>query len=334
MITNYKRVTLFVLLPLLIAIFVACNSVSYINVEVLKPAEIKLPNKYSNAAVVVSSYNNDQKYTGIEALMFTKDVVDSYHEQCSEAVKSSIGYSYTFESSDYIPLFKLSRKLNGDTIPFLSVETLKGIRAKYNTDIVIGLDYLRPGLAFTGETRKPVNVQRGYLEGLWRLYDARTGEIIDTHSFSDSVTIRGYQGDLAYYDFVQYIVLSGLDKKAFDNGVSYARRIAPYWGVETRKLYYQGHIEMGRALSFAQDNKWRKAEHIWKELSKRSNKKLKASCYFNLAVASEVMGDYDKAFEYLKKSKEIKSTSLINEYRDKLRKRKSDVLKLDYQMRH
>jgi tetratricopeptide (TPR) repeat protein len=266
--------------------------------------------------------------------MFTKDVVDSYHEQCSEAVKSSIGYSYTFESSDYIPLFKLSRKLNGDTIPFLSVETLKGIRAKYNTDIVIGLDYLRPGLAFTGETRKPVNVQRGYLEGLWRLYDARTGEIIDTHSFSDSVTIRWYQGDLAYYDFVQYIVLSGLDKKAFDNGVSYARRIAPYWGVETRKLYYQGHIEMGRALSFAQDNKWRKAEHIWKELSKRSNKKLKASCYFNLAVASEVMGDYDKAFEYLKKSKEIKSTSLINEYRDKLRKRKSDVLKLDYQMRH
>ncbi|GEM_PF-3936187 len=334
MITICKRIAFYVVLPVVVALFAACNSVSYINVEVLKPAEIKLPKRYRSAAVVVSSYSNDQKYTGIEALMFTKDITDSYLEQCSEAVKTSIGYSYTFESTKYVPLFKLNRKLNGDTIPFLSVETLRGIKEKYDIDIIIGLDYMRPGLAFTGDTKKPINVEQGYIEGLWRLYDTNTGDIIDTHSFSDSITIRGYQGDLVYYDFVQYVVLSGLDRKSFDNGVEYARRIAPYWGVETRKIYYQGHIEMGRALSFAQENEWSKAEHIWKELAKRSNKQLKASCFFNLAVASEVKGDYDKAFEYLIKSKEIKSTDIIREYRDKLRKRKDEVLKLDYQMRH
>ena len=75
--------------------------------------------------------------------------------------------------------------------------------------------------------------------------------------------------------------------------------LLPYWKEVARNYYDGGCVEMRDAGVYVREGDWEAAYPLWKKLydTKKGTQKMKAA--FNLALYHEVMGDLDKAKEYI-----------------------------------
>jgi len=82
----------------------------------------------------------------------------------------------------------------------------------------------------------------------------------------------------------------------------FGSKLAPSWMPVERMYYTSGNPTMQMAEKFALQNEWMKAVEIWNRESKNKNKKIVAKATFNMAIACEMEGKFDLAIDWLVQS--------------------------------
>lgn len=171
----------------------------------------------------------------------------------------------------------------------------------------------------TGTTTTPTPPQQIKMNvfSFWRLYDPKSKKIIDQYQETNYLTFKS-QGS-----GIPVPPPNALPETAYAAGEQYIQRFLPGFFYVTRQLYKKGKgaqkqkFEMAFRRSAVAN--WAGASEIWLELANNSKGENAGRACLNMAVACEVLGQYDKALMWARKSYEDYGNKLARDYANELR---------------
>jgi len=116
-------------------------------------------------------------------------------------------------------------------------------------------------------------------------------------------------------------------------GYEYSRELAPYWMTVYRAWYVDGNYLFRKAGELAMNGDWMQAGEIWRELAYDDNRRVAARASFNMALASEMMDEFEIAVDWVKRSIELGLDYYPGFYLKILENRIKDKKALDLQMK-
>lgn len=153
---------------------------------------------------------------------------------------------------------------------------------------------------------------------LWRFYDSSTAEMIDEYqenyervfgrvAYTEEEIQEFKDEDMGLMD------VSGM--AAYD----YFERISPHWEPDYRQYFNLGSAELEQiAESLQLTGDWEEAAKSWKELTNSEDAKVSHRASFNMALASEILGQPRVAIEWINRAKMINPTKKTLKYAEVL----------------
>jgi len=321
----------------------SCVSYEKFSIEVYKPSEVRLTPDVKK--VVIISRN----------LKYEHDTLQHYQVKNHRLIKDKIRFN-----SDSLAIKTCLDSLSGKLLEqskFVKIEILptntfpvtrvkeirpaknewyKVISEKTGADVLILLDMFS---CFYGQddvnSTAVVNV---VTSNIWSVYSVIDQKIIN----------RFTQVDTLYWDGMdengQYKKIRIPDKKnaislaAGVIGENYAKHILPDWTKVDRNFMQSSDTELQKAVKLAGNGKWEEAVAIWKVYSERKSKRNKVIALYNLALASEMNGDVDRAVELTDQAAKVSSGLFMSSENEAVRKysavlyqRKNEINKLNQQ---
>lgn len=321
----------------------SCVSYEKFSIEVFKPAEVRLTPAVKKIAVISRN------------LKFVNDTLQNYQVKNHRLIKDKIKLN-TDSLAIKTCLDSLSGKLLAqnqfDKVAVLPVNTFpatrvknirpaqnewyKAISEKTGADVLILLDMFSCFYSQEDVDSSPaVNV---VTSNIWSVYSATEQKIID----------RFTQVDTLYWDGTdengRYKKLRIPDKKnaillaAGVIGENYAKHILPAWAKVDRNFMQSGNPELQKAVKLALDGKWDEAVAIWQVYSENKGKRNRVVALYNLALASEMNGNVDRAIELTDQAAKASSGLFLSPENEAVRKysavlyqRKNEINKLNQQ---
>ena len=160
-----------------------------------------------------------------------------------------------------------------------------------------------------------------------KIYDARRHSLLDQNQVDDTLKIvsRQYLWESEGDELPdKKTVLEAVGKELAQN---YAKTIAPYWMEETRYYYLQPEISM--AKEYIEDEDWNRAMGVWMQYVDDRNKALAAVCCFNMALACEMLGEYELAIKWMENIKRKDERYYWEEYKHTIEKRMAEKKVID-----
>lgn len=333
------------------AVLLLCTSACTRNVSIraLRPAAITLPADVETI-VVINRYKPDDKHkfknfiegllTGerirldrLAADMAVNNVVRKLSESPRVIVKT-------------VP-FELQGTGTSEFPQALPIDVIKNITRDYKADAIVCLEVMDSNsMIRTREekrTRTVNNQKQEYMvtvasrwvsiEAGWRVYDGKTGSVLDEHRMQKDMSWNNEGPDAK----TAVSGLRGTDQAIPDVGAAagwdYATRIAPSWVNLNRSFYSRakGNSEFKAGVYEAQGNDWRNAAQKWQPLTENSNRKIAKRACLNMAVACEVAGNLEAAREWAKKGASL-GNGQCKQYIYTLNNRIEDEKRLQIQM--
>jgi hypothetical protein len=173
---------------------------------------------------------------------------------------------------------------------------------------------------------------------IWSVYDAEAKKIIDRHPQTDTLIWDGTDETGRKIDFKVPDKRSAIALASGIIGSNYAKHLVPYWIGVNRQIMWSNDAELKRAAQLARNDDWSSASAIWAKWAAGSNSSKKLISLYNLALTSEMNGDYEKAMQYIRQAEsEIKGKAFtaksdaIRKYAAVLTKRLDELNKLKQQ---
>lgn len=153
---------------------------------------------------------------------------------------------------------------------------------------------------------------------LWRFYDSSTGKMIDEYqenyervfgrvAYSEEEIQEFKDEDMGLMD------VSGM--AAYD----YFERISPHWEPDYRQYFSLGSPaleQIAEKLELTGD--WEEAAKSWRDLTNSEDAKVSHRASFNMALASEILGQPRVAIEWIDRAKMINPTKKTLKYAEVL----------------
>jgi len=254
---------------------------------------------------------------------------------CLDTLAARVASQGNFDRIDILPVNTVSKSWVNDIKP-AKAEWYKALVEENEADAIIILDMFSCFYSFTNGENSPE--AKVVTSNIWSVYSAKSQRIADR--FSQIDTLYWNQQD----EKGNYKKLSIPDKKdavalaAGVIGANYSGHILPSWKKVDRAFMLVDDNQLRRAVALAQKNEWEKAIAIWEEFSGSKNKRKQTSALYNLAVASEMNGDVDKAIEFTDKAAISSSGMFLGSVNEQVRKysvvlyqRKNEITKLNQQ---
>ena len=321
----------------------SCVSYEKFSIEVYKPSEVRLTPDVKKVAIISRNlkYEHDtlQNYQ-VRNHRLIKDKIrfntDSLAiKTCLDSLSGKLLEQSQFEKVEILPT---------NTFPVTRVKEIrpaknewyKVISEKTGADILILLDMF--SCFFGQDDVNATPVVNVVTSNIWSVYSASDQEIIN----------RFTQVDTLYWDGMdengQYKKLRIPDKKnavllsAGVIGENYAKHILPAWTKVDRNFMQSSDNELQKAVKLANNGQWDEAVAIWKVYSERKSKRNKVIALYNLALASEMNGDVDRAVELTDQAAKASSGLFMSSENEAVRKysavlyqRKNEINKLNQQ---
>jgi hypothetical protein len=337
---KFKPVLLWLIILL---IFSSCASYEKLSIEVFKPAEVSLTPDIKTITIISRNlkYEHDtlQNYQ-VRNRRLIKDKIrlnsDSLAiKTCMDSLSGMLLKQNRFDKVEILPIntFPVSRVKE---IRPAKNEYYKVISKKTGADILILLDMFS---CFYSQKNDDSDLSANVVtSNIWTIYSAREQKIID----------RFTQVDTLYWDESdengQYRRLRIPDKKnaillaAGVIGENFSKHIIPSWAKVDRTIMQSSGPQFQSATRLAQNNKWEEAVSIWQVYSETKSKLNKVIALYNLALASEMNGDVDRAIELTDRAAKISSGLFLSSENEAVRKysavlyqRKNEINKLNQQ---
>jgi len=329
----------------------SCSSTSSVSMEVLFPAQITLPQTIKKVAVVNRSLPaKGEGFVNFLEGFISGESIRGDREGSNNCIKGLVDKLNNSPRLGAVLVNYPQLKGTGTRewpmpIDWAMVDSLCTM---YKSDALIALETFDSDIHFEAGKNMikqkinekdtliaefysdlKINVNAG-----WRIYDKINKKIIDEDNFIDE---KGWQtkGATAKESLGKLPnKRDAINGAGVFAGDQFGMRISPTWANVYRSYYVKGKKENGfkNAKKFVKQKNWEQAVIIWTNLAKSVDTKIAGRAYYNLALASEMDGDLDKALTFAKKSNETYSTSFARSYINVINTRIMDQDKINEQM--
>lgn len=302
---------------------------SSIRVQVLKPADINVPDSINRFAVANRSLPAEGQQLGniVEGL-FSGEGIGSDKRASGEAV---VGVTNGLQESPRFEVTQVPEQLYGtgtDQMPApLEWNEVERLCSLSNADALIVLEIFDTDSKKRYDTKPKTRTVDGqsveYLEHTanldmtattgWRIYYPNDKLIVDNHTFDDGKTFTGRDDNLAGAKAKLPSKERAAKEAAYVAGQAYALRISPMFVWVSRDYFTKGSADMKMATMRAKSNDWSGAAEIWKKLAEASaDPKVRKRATYNMALAAEMEGNLDLAIVWAKKARDFGMKKAIN----------------------
>lgn len=326
-----------ILLILLAVNLTSClvtDSARTLQIEIMKPGLITIPENYDKIALVNRCFNIEEtipfKYYNGKAIV--SDTTIKYKALSDICIKSLEGFLK--EESYFKDVINPQDSLSSAFLSNNSIYNPEEVFQKTKSEICIFLDQF----SF-------------FVVAPYGLGDVTSNMATLSWSIAikdDSLAYLYNQMDTLIYDTFDFSTTMDAQKRLqsiADGSSNYLGRFAgskiiPNW-VSVERLYYKSNNQnMLLAEKYALANDWLKAAEIWNRLSNNKNQKIAAKASYNMALACEIEGKHNVAINWLIRShKCLKQNNLVHiencqRYIAILTQRKKELEKLAKQVRN
>ncbi len=313
----------------------ACKTEAYLTIEVLQPAEINMPLKMKNVAVV--THGPDQVYNPLiknsEQEKLLKDI-EKYSTDASRAYVdglSDILYSSPRYDIKEPALINIERNIYSNELPPMDWDDVADICREKEAEGLLSLEHYSlidsSAVFYLSKYYQYYAFYRLVNVSLWRVYLPSEKVITDEYISRDTLYWEGFgTTPRRALDDIPY-TSDAVQISCYEAGNKYGLRIAPIWNKTGRTYYVSGNKNFRKAYKHVKNDEWMKAADLWKN-HLNSNKSIAYKAAYNLALVAEVNDKLELAKEWAEKSYEIKKDPKTKEYIKKLDKRieKKEIL--------
>lgn len=330
-------------------LLVAGCATSNIQLQVLVPAHISVSGDVKHLALVNRFYPEKQeKVLGVlEGVISGENI--GQDRRAAEAALG--GLTEALAGSPRFTITRPNRDLQGtgrgDFPPPLPTQTVVEVCSGSNADALVTIEAFdsdtRLGVVQEKRTRK---TREGVTETYfvfkatknvdvtvgWRLYDGRTGAVLDEFRMFETVGF-GAEGNT---EALAYANLPGRDHVTREvgrvTGLNYSARISPTWMWVNREYFKKGSDALKASKHAVRVNDWERAREWWAKSLNDPNPKVQGRATHNMALSEELNGNLQGALELAREAAAKYGNKKAREYVWILQQRIQDQERLDQQM--
>ena len=288
-----------------VLLFSMCSCISYekISIEVFTPAKLSLPSGIKKVTLVSRNlkYTTDtlRNYRVINRRLVKDKIridVDSLAKKtCLDSLAGKLTDQNRFDSIIILPVSVWPEIRVKEIRPAVS-SWYKNVSEKTGADALILLDMFSCFYSIDDRFDNPqVNV---VTSNIWSIYDALANKIIDRYTQIDTLYWNGFDDTNTFKKIKLPDKTDAIRLSAGVIGQNYAKRIISDWKLVYRDIMTSRNPELQKALKLAQAGNWDDASVIWQRFSDEKNNRNQIIGFYNLALASEMEGNTDKALGF------------------------------------
>lgn len=334
----------------LIVLTFSCMGTRGMQVQVARPAEITVTPDIQTLTIVNHSIPSTERTAESILTVERKDQDKQLSEECLQGLNQLLQESSRFKVKRCENTFS---SFNPSSIAFgrpLDWNFVDSLCKAYETDGLLVLEYFdtdfrlnNPGAAAGQAIGSVLNGQMpsvtvtgvGTAKAGYRFYYPKTKTIVYENTFTWSKNWQ--ETSTNPIDAVNRMIQpsQALMDVSYQTGREFAKRIIPLYYWENRFLYKGKRGNMERAERYALAKDWEKALEIWKEEYEMSpKKKVRARAAHNAALAEEVFGNLQNAYDWAQKGYVEKDKDEALYYIETLDKRIREQNKLKEQQQN
>lgn len=315
----------------------SCTTARKVSFDVLWPSGVEVPDHIRHLTLInnamMAGSDSMGNYYGFKGslyydttridTMLTMSALDGLAEAISETGRFTLS-----EKPVVLPLkdtSALRKPISFDVLSLIVPEETEGVVVLESISTYDQLDY---DIGFDDRVYSRLMVL-GIAS--WRMYDLTSKKIVDRWSNMDTLRFYGDGYDVDHVLAPLPDRYNALQQLAVEAGRHYARQISPTWKKVTRTYLSDNSAEMEKPVKAASSNDWETAAGEWLKLTSGKKKARAAMAAYNMAVASEVLGNLEMARYWLNKSVEIKPLPAATSYGQELSTREANLLLLKKQ---
>jgi hypothetical protein len=303
-------------LLLLSIVLSSCLMVHVIPIDQMEPGKVNLPEHVRKIAFLSRNFKYDidtlsQYYNynfilkkvpvrqnrGVDSIAVTKSF---------ESLRKILLESGRFDEIAVYPFSTITPHIGKDALPLAS-EFVDKLCNESKTDAIVSLEMLTYFFSEnSGNPRlrmpKEADVK---IAAIWAVYLPGKEGPVDRFKYSDVVRWN-QNGEIR--DRAKSNVPGRTDGIGIASDIAvknYSRRLAPYWSKSERYIVGMGGGTWGKAIALAQKYKWEAAAAVWQSYSDSKNLRARGAAALDIAVAKEMLGDYDQAVKWSNESLEL-----------------------------
>lgn len=321
-------------------ILCSCSSKSRLTIRVTEPAPVYVPVEIKSIGIIDRSLPSEKnenldkldKIFSVEGKNLDKD---GAHE-------SVVGLFDELTNNNRFSEVKIIENVDvrspglGVLPSALSWKTIERICLENNVDAIFALSFYDTEARINYETA-PIEVVGALgikitaiehhatittlIKTGWRIYDPINKFIQDEYLVNKNVVSKGV--GINPIKAIEAIMERKEDvfQESNNIGHNYAFRIFPYYRRVSRNYYVRGTDNFKIAKRRAQTNNWDGAGELWNKEVSNSKRKVAGRACYNMAIISEINGDYDAAVEWASKSYTDYKDKMALDYLNTLRRR-------------
>lgn len=335
------------LLGLLITL-ISCGSMSTLNLDVLRPADISIDPEILSVVVVDNSLPYRGK--GVHTIKTPKGTgvidtlwIDIFPQIAASSMAEALNNRLFFDSVYYYK-DKTNQFGRGNLSENMLNRKIEYLCNLYKVQAVIFLESYNYKTKLTLMDLSDIYYGSMDVNGgiVWKIYE-RNGNLLDQYIQTDSIFWDA--ANTRYANLLNELPrqTAAVEVLAEYLGETYMKRVAPFWETVSRKYYSKGHYLFMRANDLHAINNWEEAAKVWYYVYENGNKRQKAISAFNIALSYEVRGEFDEAVAWGKITQKLfdnMSTLRASKYEKNITKyyniqlveRQQQKLKLDDQI--
>jgi hypothetical protein len=330
-------------------LMISCKT-SQTAMEVLRPADINVPQHVKSVAVANRSLpGKEDKLMNILEGLITGEQIFADREGSNNCVNGLVqnlnsGPRFAAVLASSSNLYGTGKREFAPALTWIRVDS---ICKAYGVDALILLETFDSNTGYKESSKDVKRTKDGkeYYEKVfmselcidvnagWRIYDNVNKRIIDQNDYLDGRCWKGEGPNIGEAQKKLPSKRNAINQAGYFAGQQYGLRISPNWVRVTRTYFVGGHDGFKEAKKHVRYDNWSAAEQIWENLTKDPDPKVAGRAYYNLALASEMKGELDKAIQYANRSFREYRIKEGRSYQVILERRKADEYRLDQQMR-
>ncbi|HKJ43834.1 MAG TPA: DUF6340 family protein [Sunxiuqinia sp.] len=292
------------------------TSYKTVYIEVAKPSKDMLPDSIVTLALMNRSVTSDfQDYPAdslqiyfydnefdVNAVLLDSLVADTTLKALGQLLYESGRYQVVIPKNRNIPreskYYKVAEPLSWDYV--------RRICDLYHTDALLVIERYMDKIKTHYDQYQDshyASIDSKY-NAFVRIYDPKSETILRQISVDDTIywSQQSYsQRDLFLHRLVS--VKKALIETGIQTAIDLDDKISPQWQTESRGYFQIKDANSDSLESYINNNDWQAAFDYWKKLYDQNHgKSLKSKLEYNMAVASEMIGDFDGAADWAKKS--------------------------------
>lgn len=324
-------------------VFSSCVTLQEFPIEVFQPPKVTLSSDIQNITLVSRNlkYTNDtlQNYYSKNNKL-VKDIspvnIDSLMVQaCLDSLSAKMQALSRFPKINILPVSTLPKQFVKSIRP-PSKKLIDQISSDTNAEAVILLDMYSSFYSVYPNPDNGRSIAQVVSASIWTIYDPATFRILHHTTLVDTLYWDGLDEQQSYNASRIPGKKAALQIAAGLAGVKYSKNIVPSWATVKRHTLSFNQEDFKKAAQLAKLNQWEEASALWEGHIESSRKRAQVQALYNLAVASEMNGDIDRANELIQRASKISaSASLtaenksIRKYAAILAKRKMELNKIN-----